>query len=161
MKRFQVGNRYIGVSSVGSNDFTVLRRTEKTIWVTDFEGVERRCKITVCGFIETAIVDSWGLSADTLNSDMSAAETSNLMEKPMQDVIDLASSLGNDIEKRITKLKKKLDYVNSRLEKNRTSTMMDGWQTQKFARKSRNWDYYAKIKNKLRHEIYELQNETK
>jgi hypothetical protein len=92
---------------------------------------------------------------------MNAAEISNLMQKTAQDVIALEASLGNDVEKRISKLKKKLDYVDSRLEKSRTSTKMDGWQTQKFARKSRNWDYYAKIKNQLRHEIYELQNKTK
>lgn len=46
------------------------------------------------------------------------------------------------IEKRLAKVEKELD-------KCRTSTIQDGWQTQRHARKSRNWDYYAREKHIL------------
>lgn len=47
---------------------------------------------------------------------------------------------------RTEQLQKKLKTVESKLEKNRPSVMADGWQTQKLAKKSRNWDYYAREK---------------
>lgn len=46
------------------------------------------------------------------------------------------------IEKRLAKVEKELD-------KCRTSTIQDGWQTQRFARKSRKWDFYGQEKMKL------------
>ena len=46
------------------------------------------------------------------------------------------------IEKRLAKVEKELD-------KCRTSTMQDGWQTMRFARKSRKWDIYGQEKMKL------------
>lgn len=46
------------------------------------------------------------------------------------------------IEKRLIRVEKELD-------KCRTSTIQDGWQTQRFARKSRKWDYYGQEKMKL------------
>lgn len=46
------------------------------------------------------------------------------------------------IEKRLAKVERELD-------KCRTSTIQDGWQTQRFARKSRKWDYYGLEKMKL------------
>lgn len=57
----------------------------------------------------------------------------------------------------IESAKKELARVELELDKCRTSTIQDGWQTQKFARKSRNWDYYAKIKIKLIQEIEKLE----
>jgi hypothetical protein len=44
---------------------------------------------------------------------------------------------------------KRLDKVEKQLDKCRTSTMQDGWQTQRFARKSVKWDYYAREKHIL------------
>ena len=46
----------------------------------------------------------------------------------------------------LEKLKKRLAKVESELDKCRTSTLQDGWQTQRFAKKSRKWDYYAQEK---------------
>ena len=53
----------------------------------------------------------------------------------------------------IEQLKKQLEKVEKQLDKCRTSTMQDGWQTQRFAKKSRNWDYYAQLKMKLIEQI--------
>ena len=49
----------------------------------------------------------------------------------------------------LERLKKQLDRVEKQLDKCRTSTMQDGWQTQRFAKKSRKWDYYAQAKIRL------------
>jgi hypothetical protein len=46
------------------------------------------------------------------------------------------------IEKRLAKVEKELD-------KCRTTVREDGWQTQRHARKSRKWDYYAREKHIL------------
>jgi hypothetical protein len=51
---------------------------------------------------------------------------------------------------KLEKLKSRLARIEKQLDKNRTSTMQDGWQTQKFARKSRNWDFYARQKMIIR-----------
>lgn len=50
------------------------------------------------------------------------------------------------------KLKSELQKVEEKLNKCRTSAFQDG-RTQKAARKSRNWDYYAERKRYLRSEI--------
>ena len=57
----------------------------------------------------------------------------------------------------LEKLKSQLTRVEKALDKNRASTIQDGWQTQKFAKKSRNWDYYAQLKMKLLQRIDELE----
>lgn len=49
----------------------------------------------------------------------------------------------------LQKLKDKLSKVEQELDKNRTSVLQDGWQTQKHAKKSRKWDFLAKEKMKL------------
>lgn len=43
-------------------------------------------------------------------------------------------------------LKKKLSKIELQLDKCRTSTIQDGWQTQKFSKKARKWDYYSQEK---------------
>ncbi len=58
----------------------------------------------------------------------------------------------------IEKLKKQLTRVEKQLDKNRTSTIQDGWQTQRFAKKSRNWDYYARLKMRLIEQIDSCEN---
>lgn len=41
------------------------------------------------------------------------------------------------------KLQKRLIQIEKELDKNRTSIIQDGWQTQKHAKKSRKWDFLA------------------
>jgi allantoicase len=50
---------------------------------------------------------------------------------------------------KIERLKKRLSIVENELDKCRTSTMKDGWQTQRFSKKSRRWDILAQEKIKL------------
>ena len=52
-KRFEVGKTYATNSICDSNCwfvYTVLKRTEKTIWIRDKFGHEKRCKIHVGGY---------------------------------------------------------------------------------------------------------------
>lgn len=59
----------------------------------------------------------------------------------------------------LSKLKVKLEKVEKELSKCRTSTIEDGWQTQKFARKSRKWDFYAQQKHEISLRINEIEAE--
>lgn len=59
----------------------------------------------------------------------------------------------------LEKLRSRLKKVERELDKCRTSTIQDGWQTQKFAKKSRKWDYYAQEKMKLIQKIEEYENQ--
>ena len=43
-------------------------------------------------------------------------------------------------------LQKRLNKIELELNKNRTSVIQDGWQTQRHAKKSRKWDYLAQEK---------------
>jgi hypothetical protein len=61
----------------------------------------------------------------------------------------------------LQKLKKRLVKVESELDKNRASTIKDGWQTQRYARKARKWDFLAQEKMALLIKIEELENETR
>lgn len=56
----------------------------------------------------------------------------------------------------IEKLKKKLEKIEKQLDTCRTSVLQDGWQTQKFAKKSRKWDFYAKEKIRLIQQIEDM-----
>ena len=56
----------------------------------------------------------------------------------------------------LEKLKNRLRKVELELDKCRCSTLQDGWQTQRFAKKARKWDYYAQEKMKLIQKIEEL-----
>ena len=57
----------------------------------------------------------------------------------------------------INKLNIKLEKVEKHLDKCRTTVMLDGWQTQKHAKKSRKWDYYAGLKRELLEQISEAE----
>jgi len=59
---------------------------------------------------------------------------------------------------KLESLKKQLEKVEKQLDKCRTSTIQDGWQTQRFAKKSRNWDYYAQLKMKILEQIDTCEN---
>ena len=61
----------------------------------------------------------------------------------------------------LQKLKNKLEKIEKELDKCRTSSFVDGWQTQKHARKARKWDYYAQEKMKLRQQIEEYEEANK
>ena len=54
------------------------------------------------------------------------------------------------------KIKNKLQRIESELDKCRTSTMQDGWQTSKHAKKSRKWDFYAQEKMNLLNQLDKL-----
>lgn len=58
----------------------------------------------------------------------------------------------------ITKLKRELAKIESQLQKVRTSVIDDGWQTQRFAKKSRSWDLLAIKKIELLKKIEEYEN---
>lgn len=53
-------------------------------------------------------------------------------------------------------LKKKLFKIEKELEKCRTSSLRDGWQTSKHSKKSSKWDYYAQEKMKIINQLDEL-----
>jgi hypothetical protein len=56
----------------------------------------------------------------------------------------------------IQKIKNKLQRIESELDKCRTSTMQDGWQTSKHAKKSRKWDFCAQEKMSLLNQLDKL-----
>lgn len=58
----------------------------------------------------------------------------------------------------IEKLKKQLHKIEIELSKCRGSVLEDGWQTMRYAKKMRKWDYYAQEKMKLINQIEDLQN---
>ncbi len=54
-------------------------------------------------------------------------------------------------------LKNRLAKVEAELDKNRTTVLVDGWQTQRHAKKSRKWDMLALEKHDLRSKIEDLE----
>ena len=59
----------------------------------------------------------------------------------------------------INKLERRLKKIEVELNKNRTSTYLDGWQTMRFAKKSRKWDFLAIEKFEIIKKLEELKNE--
>lgn len=57
-----------------------------------------------------------------------------------------------DLIKRLAKVEKELEKVRG------CSVLIDGWQTQRFAKKDRKWDYYAVERMKLINTIDDLEN---
>ena len=55
-------------------------------------------------------------------------------------------------------LRKRLARIEQELDKCRTSTMQDGWQTQRFAKKSHKWDVLAQRKMQLIQMIEDVEN---
>ena len=53
-------------------------------------------------------------------------------------------------------LLKRLKKVETELDKNRTSSYVDGFGTSKHAKKSRKWDFYAQEKFKILKELDEM-----
>jgi allantoicase len=58
----------------------------------------------------------------------------------------------------IEKLRKRLDKIEKELDKCRTSSFIDGWQTQRHAKKARKWDVLAQDKMKLIQQIQDYEN---
>ena len=53
-------------------------------------------------------------------------------------------------------LEKKLEKIEKELNRCRTSTLEDGWQTQRYAKKARKWDILAQEKFKIQSKLDEL-----
>lgn len=53
----------------------------------------------------------------------------------------------------IGKLKQKLTNIEAKLNKNRPTVQIDGRQTQRYAKKARNWDMHAQEKMKILQQI--------
>lgn len=58
----------------------------------------------------------------------------------------------------LNKLKDRLLKIEIELNKCRTSTIADGWQTQRYAKKARKWDYFAQEKMKIIQKIEEYES---
>ena len=58
----------------------------------------------------------------------------------------------------IEKLKKRLDKIEKELDKCRTSSFVDGWQTQRHAKKARKWDVLAQQKMNLIQQINDIED---
>lgn len=59
----------------------------------------------------------------------------------------------------IEKLKKRLEKIEKELEDCRTSSFVDGWQTQRHAKKARKWDILAQQKMKLIQQINDIEDD--
>ena len=57
----------------------------------------------------------------------------------------------------LKRLKTNLEKIDKELDKCRTSSFVDGWQTQKHARKSRKWDMLAQEKMNIIKQIEEYE----
>ena len=57
----------------------------------------------------------------------------------------------------LQKLYTKLEKIETELSKCRGSVLEDGWQTQRYAKKMRKWDYYAQRKMELIRQIDEIE----
>lgn len=56
----------------------------------------------------------------------------------------------------LKKLQSRLEKIEKELEKCRSSSYVDGWQTQKHAKKSRKWDMLAQEKFEIQKKINQL-----
>jgi allantoicase len=56
-------------------------------------------------------------------------------------------------------LRRRLAKVEEELDKNRATVLVDGWQTQRFAKKSRKWDMLAIEKFELIEKLEQLDHE--
>ena len=63
------------------------------------------------------------------------------------------------MEQNASILKKKLSKIEAALDKCRGTVLEDGWQTMRYAKKMRKWDYYAQEKMKLLQQIEDYEKE--
>ena len=57
----------------------------------------------------------------------------------------------------LQRLRTKIEKIETELSKCRGSVLEDGWQTQRYAKKMRKWDYYAQEKNRIREQIDQIE----
>ena len=57
---------------------------------------------------------------------------------------------------KIELLERKLIKIEEQLDKCRTSSFVDGWQTSRHAKKARKWDFYSSEKRKIQDKLEEL-----
>lgn len=62
--------------------------------------------------------------------------------------------------KNLQLLQRKLSKIEKELNTCRTSVLQDGWQTMKFAKKSRKWDFLAQEKMRIKQLIEDYENKT-
>jgi hypothetical protein len=74
-------------------------------------------------------------------------------------LLELAKDLKLQFMISLQQLKKRLEKIETELSKCRGSVMDDGWQTQRYAKKMRKWDYYAQKKMKLIQLINDIENQ--
>jgi allantoicase len=63
------------------------------------------------------------------------------------------------MSKKEAQLRRRLRIVEADLEKNRATVLVDGWQTQRFAKKSRKWDVLAIEKFELIEKLEQFDHE--
>lgn len=63
----------------------------------------------------------------------------------------------HQIKSQLKKLTKQLEKVETELSKCRGSVLEDGWQTQRYAKKMRKWDFWAQEKNRIREQIEQIE----
>ncbi len=61
------------------------------------------------------------------------------------------------MKSQLQKLNNQLQKIETELSKCRGSVLEDGWQTQRYAKKMRKWDYYAQEKNRIREQIDQIE----
>lgn len=61
----------------------------------------------------------------------------------------------------IEELKKRLEKIEKELDGCRTSSFIDGWQTQRHAQKARKWDILAQEKMKIIQQIHDIEDGAK
>ena len=77
-------------------------------------------------------------------------------------LIDTTKKPLNQNRMEIQKIKKRLQTIEKELEKVRNySVQTDGWQTQRFAKKSRKYDYLALEKFELQKKLEEYENSSR
>jgi hypothetical protein len=62
------------------------------------------------------------------------------------------------MKSQLQKLNNQLQKIETELSKCRGSVLEDGWQTQRYAKKMRKWDYYAVEKMKILQQIEDYEN---
>ena len=62
------------------------------------------------------------------------------------------------MKSQLQKLNNQLKKIETELSKCRGSVLEDGWQTQRYAKKMRKWDYYATEKLKILQQIEDYEN---
>jgi allantoicase len=63
------------------------------------------------------------------------------------------------MKSQLQKLNEQLNRVERELDKCRGTVMEDGWQTSRYAKKMRKWDFYANQKRQIQNKINDYEND--